>query len=164
MTAGVTIHPLSSLSGDAHARMARLGALYEACFCEPYGEPAVATLLMAPGSRALISRARVNELAQDVGFVIFRHAADEAEILSIGVVPGARRRGAGRALLAAAVEGAAAAGAAAIFLEVGEDNSAARVLYETAGFVPVGRRLNYYRRADRSRVAAIVMRKLPRRT
>ena len=99
-----------------------------------------------------------------MGFVILRHAADEAEILSIGVLPAVRRQGVGRTLLAAAVEHAGAAGAAAIFLEVGEDNAIARALYEMAGFVPVGRQPDYYRRAGHSGVAAIVMRKSPRRT
>jgi ribosomal-protein-alanine N-acetyltransferase len=51
-------------------------------------------------------------------------------------------------------------GAREAFLEVREDNVAARRLYETEGFAQVGRRRGYY---DAGRVDAVVMRKeLPR--
>ncbi len=78
------------------------------------------------------------------GFVLARVAADEAEILTLAVLPEARRRGLARALLQAAMAEAAALGAAAMLLEVGEANAAARALYHGAGFLPVGRRRAYY--------------------
>ena len=68
MSPGVTeIQPLASLQGDARARMRLLGALYEACFCEPCGEPAVVTLLAAPGSQALVARRHTNCSVQTWG-------------------------------------------------------------------------------------------------
>jgi ribosomal-protein-alanine N-acetyltransferase len=76
--------------------------------------------------------------------LLARVAADEAEILTIGVAPEARRLGVGRGLLAAAMRRAASAGAAAMFLEVASTNTPARALYENAGFVRVGRRARYY--------------------
>ena len=162
---GVTdILPLAAVTPDAGMRQRLLGALFEACFDEPYGAAAVATLLTAPGSRALLAQRTADGASQAAGYVIVRLAADEAEILSLGVVPAARRMGVGRALLAAAVSQAGAAGAAAVFLEVGEDNTAARAMYAAAGFTPVGRRPDYYQRADRSRISAIIMRKSLRRT
>jgi ribosomal-protein-alanine N-acetyltransferase len=60
------------------------------------------------------------------------------------VAPEARRGGIGRRLVAAAMRRAAAAGAAAMFLEVASTNTPARALYETIGFVRVGRRARYY--------------------
>lgn len=156
MTDGVAeIRPLAASGPDAGAGRRLLGVLLEACFEEPHGEAGVATLLAAPGCRALVAWRE----SRPAGYVILRNAADEAEILSLGVVPAARRRGVGRALLAAALSAAAAAGAVAVFLEVGEDNAAARALYAAAGFVPVGRRMDYYSRDGRSRVAAVIMRK-----
>jgi ribosomal-protein-alanine N-acetyltransferase len=74
--------------------------------------------------------------------LLLRVAADEAEILTIGVT--ARRLGVGRALLVAGVEKVRALGAAKMFLEVAADNAAARGFYAQAGFVEVGRRPNYY--------------------
>lgn len=83
-------------------------------------------------------------LAGPLGFVLARVAADEAEILTIAVLPGHRRAGVGRALLLAAGSRAAASGARAMLLEVAEANDAARALYAGAGFQPVGRRKAYY--------------------
>jgi ribosomal-protein-alanine N-acetyltransferase len=65
----------------------------------------------------------------------------------------------GRALLSENLRQAANAGAKAMFLEVAEDNTSALALYERFGFVKVGERAGYYRRADGTRATAIVMRK-----
>jgi len=81
------------------------------------------------------------------GFILCRVMADEAEILSFGVAPLHRRHGGGRALLALAMAEAQRRGARRMFLEVAEDNWAARALYENAGFFCVGRRPYYYRDA-----------------
>ncbi len=80
------------------------------------------------------------------GFILCRVAADEAEMLTLGVAPAQRRRGAGRALVALAMTEAERRGARQMFLEVGEDNAPARALYESLGFIGVGRRERYYRR------------------
>ena len=49
------------------------------------------------------------------------------------------------------------AGAAILFLEVAEDNAAARVLYARAGFVEIGRRKAYYASPDGRRIDALVL-------
>jgi [ribosomal protein S18]-alanine N-acetyltransferase len=66
----------------------------------------------------------------------------------------------GRALLSENMRQAANAGANVMFLEVAKDNAAALALYERFGFVEVGERSGYYRRADGTRATAIVMRKV----
>ncbi len=73
-----------------------------------------------------------------------RVAADEAEILSIGVEPAARRTGLGAALVARAAEAAHASGARTLFLEVATGNAAARALYGGFGLREAGRRKAYY--------------------
>lgn len=78
------------------------------------------------------------------GCVLLRVAADEAEILTLAVIPGQRRQGTGRALLRRALAAAAAAGARAIFLEVASINLPALTLYSAEGFAPCGRRTAYY--------------------
>lgn len=105
-------------------------------------EAAFATLLALPGRLALVAA----EAEAPLGFVLLGLAADEAEILTLAVLPASRRRGAGAALVAAAAREAAARGATRLFLEVAEDNAPARALYARAGFVPVGRRKGYYAR------------------
>ncbi len=78
------------------------------------------------------------------GLVLARVAADEAEILTIGVAPAARRQGLGAVLLRAALTRALAQGASTMFLEVAADNIAALALYTGLGFTAAGRRRHYY--------------------
>ena len=94
----------------------------------------------------------------DAGFGIARLAADEAEILTLAVLPAHRRGGTGRALVDQLVEQAKAHGASRLFLEVAEDNGAARALYRSAGFEEIARRPGYYR-GDGARRDALVMQK-----
>ena len=93
-------------------------------------------------------------LAVAGGMVLARVAADEAEILTLGVHPAARRRGVARALMQATWQEARRRGAVALFLEVAAHNNAAQALYVTLGFIEVGRRRHYYADGD----DAVVMR------
>jgi ribosomal-protein-alanine N-acetyltransferase len=79
-----------------------------------------------------------------------------AEILTVGVVPAARRQGIARRLLAGLLEEAQRRAVVEVFLEVRVDNVAARQLYTSDGFVEVGLRPGYY---DAGRVDAVVMRR-----
>jgi ribosomal-protein-alanine N-acetyltransferase len=115
-----------------------------------WGAEAIALMLGLPGGFALW---RPGE-----GFVLARAAAGEAEILALAVLPAARRRGLGTALMEAAMAAALAHGAAAMFLEVAEPNGAARALYRGLGFTEAGRRRRYY--ADGSD-ALVLRRDLP---
>lgn len=131
--------------------------LHAASFAHPWSAEEIAALIADPstlGAAALDpSSGRLR------GFALLRLAADEAEILTIAVAATLRGKGVGRMLLDDAVRRADNAGAAAIFLEVAEDNPAALALYRRAGFASVGERPGYYRRADSARATAIVMRK-----
>ncbi len=79
------------------------------------------------------------------GYIIARHAVDEAEILNLGVGAARRRRGTGRALVEAMLAALRERGIRAVFLEVRESNAVALHLYAVLGFIPVGRRRRYYR-------------------
>jgi len=83
--------------------------------------------------------------ADVAGYAIAHVAADEGEILNLGVAAAHRRRGVGRRLVQAMVATLAARGAAAVYLEVRESNAAARGLNQELGFREVGRRSRYYR-------------------
>ena len=103
---------------------------------ERWGADALGLQLGLPGAFGLLAEAE--------GFVLARVAADEAEILTLAVLPSSRRRGLATALLQAAMLRAARSGAAAMLLEVAETNAAARALYAAQGFVQVGLRRGYY--------------------
>jgi ribosomal-protein-alanine N-acetyltransferase len=115
-----------------------LAAIHAAAFPprERWGADAMALQLGLPGAFGLIDPRG--------GMVLARVAADEAEILTLAVLPAQRRRGIGRALLDAAAAQAAGCGAATLFLEVSTGNHPAQALYAACGFRPVGHRRRYY--------------------
>ena len=96
----------------------------------------------------------------EVGISLARVAADEAELLTIGVLPGHRQRGLAQCLLQRLLAAVRQRGANAVFLEVAEDNAVARNFYRKEGFLEVGRRPGYYGDATASTIAAIVMRRV----
>lgn len=131
-----------------------ISAIQHECFPEePWSADSIAGMMATPGTFAFLAQDGGNP----VGFVLARVAGGEAEILSVGVAEQARRSGVGGRLVTAAAAQAFERGAAAMFLEVAEDNAPARRLYGSMGFVTVGRRPGYYRRAH-GRMAAIVLR------
>lgn len=67
-----------------------------------------------------------------------------AQIMTVGVLPPARRRGIGRLLLRHLVAEAVRRGAEEVLLEVRVDNAAARDLYLDEGFVELALRRGYY--------------------
>lgn len=89
-----------------------------------------------------------------IGFSLTRTIADEAELLLLAVAPGHHRRGIGNQLLDDFIARARDQGASKVHLEV-RDGNPAIAMYRSAGFVPVGRRRNYYRGADGQRFDAL---------
>ena len=73
---------------------------------------------------------------------------DVAQVMTIGVAPGAQRRGLGATLLTALADRARELGADSVLLEVRVDNAAAIALYERFAFTVVGRRRRYYQPED----------------
>jgi RimJ/RimL family protein N-acetyltransferase len=78
-------------------------------------------------------------------------------VFGMALLPEARGRGSGRALLEAIVEHARSCGAHKLELEVWPDNAPAIALYESAGFEIEGVRRDHYRRRDGSLRSAILM-------
>ncbi|WP_029041030.1 ribosomal protein S18-alanine N-acetyltransferase [Cucumibacter marinus] len=92
------------------------------------------------------------------GFAMIRIAADEAELLTIAVDKRRRKKGLGRALMAAATADLGTTPARRLLLEVDEDNAAARRLYSRLGFAEIGSRQGYYPRPDGRPATALVLR------
>jgi ribosomal-protein-alanine N-acetyltransferase len=133
--------------------VAELAQIHKACFAEAWDEGALRDLV-ASGAHALVAQRAGCAAA---GFVLVRAAADEAEILTLAVAPGLRRRGLGRMLVTEAARWAAQAGAARLFLEVGAGNAAARALYCALGFAEAGRRKAYYRGGGKPPEDALIL-------
>jgi ribosomal-protein-alanine N-acetyltransferase len=133
--------------GDAAA----LAAVHAEAFDAPWGASAFDELLAGAGVFGLLA----GEPA--VGMGLFRLAAGEMEVLTLGVSGAARRTGVARAILRAALGAAENAGAQNVFLEVEVGNAAAVALYESLGFTRSGLRRGYYDRGAAGRADALVM-------
>ena len=120
-----------------------LSVMHRACFPDdPWDAAAFERLLVLSGVFGHVAW----QGGDPAGFILARDLGEEAEILSVGVLPLYRRRGVGRALIETVVADAKDRPIASIVLEVASDNEPARRLYATLGFTQVGRRPRYYRR------------------
>jgi ribosomal-protein-alanine N-acetyltransferase len=107
----------------------------------------------------LLKQNSVFLIAESAGFAVGRIAADEAELLTLAVLPAHQGQGVGARLLSTFSKEAHVRGAASAFLEVADDNCAARALYDSAGFQQTGRRKSYYARSAAEAADALVLRK-----
>jgi len=131
-----------------------LAAMHARTFPRPWSEADFDKLLANPATVALVSRDETPN-----GFALIWVAAGDAELLTVSVLPMARRQGIGAALVQAAARAAQARGAATLHLDVAADNAVALALYAKLGFAEVGRRKGYYAELD-GPMDAIVMRKV----
>ena len=137
----------------------RLAEMQATCFHEPWGAMSIAKTLSLPGTFALIVRDSTPAGRVSAGFVVVQVVADQADLLTLGVIPGLRRLGHARRLLAGALARAAERGAKTLFLEVAEDNLVAVALYRRAGFETIGQREGYYRDPAGRKITAVTMRR-----
>jgi len=138
-----------------------LAELHREAFDEPWPALALAELLVQSSGFALLAQEEPagNGAALPLGFILCRVAGGAGEVLTLAVLPAARKQGVATALVRTAIVEAVSRGAEAIFLEVGEDNDAARALYAGEGFALVGRRSAYYRRSSGGSTDALVLRR-----
>jgi len=122
------------------ADAASIAALHGVSFRRGWGEDEILQLLL---DRNVVTQ-RIAAGGKLIGFIMSRLAAGEAEILSVAIAPSWRGHGLARQLLELHLRRLAGLGIRAVFLEVGEHNTAACRLYRRAGFKDVGRRQAYY--------------------
>ncbi len=129
-----------------------LAHIHGQCFTHPrpWRENEFATLLKNPAC-SLVYRQN--------GFALGRTIIDEAEILTIAVLPGTRRAGTGQALLQNAETRMAAMGAKKVFLEVAANNIAALALYQAADYRESGCRRGYYSAPNGDRIDGLILSK-----
>ncbi|MEZ5854013.1 MAG: ribosomal protein S18-alanine N-acetyltransferase [Hyphomicrobiaceae bacterium] len=145
-----------SLLWAVPAHAGPIASLHAQMFPMPWDEAAITGMLAHPGSIAMVA-SQGGSVAVG-GFALAQVAADEAEILTLGVAGEWRRHGVARRLVEAIKRAAARSGAASLFLEVAADNTAAQALYKATGFAESGRRKGYYERPNAPSQDAIVMR------
>jgi len=121
-----------------------LVALERACFpppARPWGRQQLAAQLEDPLGLGWLAQGDEDRL---LGYATFRRVLDEAELLRIATDPAARRQGVARALLETAFPKLDATGVERYFLEVRQDNRAARALYQRFDFQETGLRRGYF--------------------
>ena len=133
----LAVRPAGAADLDAIAR------LEETSFKDAWPAEMLAYELSHP--RALLLVASRGEGDPPAGYAAFRHAAGEAELLRLAVLPAERHRGIAQALVAAGLARLEREGVQVCFLEVRVDNLPAVALYERLGFARIGRRRGYYR-------------------
>lgn len=79
-----------------------------------------------------------------VGYLCLWEVSDEVHITNLAVLPAERRRGIARTLLGHVLETAQRQHLRIVVLEVRPSNREARKLYESFGFLVIGRRRGYY--------------------
>ena len=136
-------------------RAREIADLHSGLFDPAWDEAAMRNLLDHPASTAFVAFDGQSKAA--IGFVLGQLAADEAEVLTIGVAPDWQKLGLGRRLVDGLARAVKRAEARRLFLEVATDNDAAIALYGAAGFKEQGRRKAYYKRPDGTSADALML-------
>jgi putative acetyltransferase len=136
-----TVVPEGFLGGEAPVDIAERAARYRELITED-----------GPGASWVLE-----EDGRVVGSANVRTRVTGVLSLGMALLPEARGRGGGRALLEAIVEHARAVGAHKVDLEVWTDNVRAIALYAAAGFEVEGVRREHYRRRDGSLRSTLIM-------
>lgn len=130
--------------------MISVEALEKELFCDAWTGSSLADTFRYHSETSFVAEAD----GMVVGYLFFMKAADEGELLRIGVSGAHRRKGIAQALMGHMDTYAAANEIHCVWLEVREHNEAARALYEKCGFTMQGYRRKYYHHPDED---AIIM-------
>ena len=109
---------------------------------DPWTPYMIAEELSSPASRYWIA---TDDSGDVVGYGGAKVGGDQADVMTIGVRAHARGQGIGATILDTLLAWSREAGAREIFLDVRPSNESAIHLYETRGFVEIGRRPRYFR-------------------
>ncbi len=132
------------MNGDWAIRKMRARDLDRICemektlFASPWSRESFMAELSRKGGLSVVAE----EEGTVFGYAVGWSAADELHIANLAVHPHRQRRGMGRGLLRALLEGFE--GLAWAGLEVRESNAPAIALYQSMGFRKTGLRKNYY--------------------
>lgn len=125
---------------DAQKAARCAASLHAACFPRGWEESAFLNLLQNPASAIFFAC----EPEREIGLILLQCVQDEAEILTLGILPDCRREGIGGGLLQFAEKSLFTEGCRRVFLEVSDGNIAARRLYNSLNYKEFNRRPGYY--------------------
>lgn len=128
-----------SIENMTSEHIRQIALLEKECFSSPWSENALSEELGNVNSHFLVA---VNE--ELFGYIGVQEICGESYITNVAVFGKHRKKGIGRNLLRAAVDGAKSRGCEFITLEVRESNKSAIFLYESEGFEVAGIRKNFY--------------------
>jgi ribosomal-protein-alanine N-acetyltransferase len=136
-----------------------LVAIHGEAFARPWSADDFTALVSDRSIYALaLRRESVFGTRRMIGFVLVRAVADEAEILTIAVLPSVQGKGHGRRLMEEVCRRLYADRVRSLFLEVDRDNAPAVRLYRSLRFEVIGERKGYYHKPDGTTGSALVMR------
>lgn len=129
-----------------------VAAVERECFCDPWSERSIAGELNNPLSLWLVAM----DGDTVAGYVGSQTVMGETDMMNIAVSEFYRRQGIARNLILRLVDALTKLESHSLTLEVRDSNTSARALYESLGFMQVGRRPNYYRNPKED---ALILRK-----
>lgn len=138
----------------APAHISQIAAIEQACFTDPWSLETLTEELTAPLARYFVCQ---GETGTVLGYIGTRMVYDVCEITNVAVIPARRRQGLAGAMYRALEAECRRRGITLVNLEVRETNLTAQAFYRAYGFVPVGKRRNYY---ESPREDAILMSRL----
>ena len=144
--------PSQSVAPETDAAV--LYAIHKESFPIYWKEKEISDMMLTSGTQAWSAKQ-----ADPLGMLMTRSQFEQAEILTLAVVPSARRQKIAEQLLYTAHRALVLQGVKKMFLEVAENNVAALGLYQKLGYVETGRRKGYYKQEDGNTTDALVMSK-----
>lgn len=145
------------MNDDVDRIMAVMEAAFDPTFGEAWSRRQVEDALLVGNCHYLLGgfdRATPEPGASAAGFCLSRTGYEEEELLLFAVIPSARRKGIGRAMLKQFADAARKRGARRLLLEMRRGNPAEE-LYRQFGFHPIGERPKYYLTPQGTRIDAI---------
>lgn len=122
------------------------------CFDDPWQKDSILfELTNNPFSRPFV----IEEEGRLAGYAFLWVIFERAEIANIAIDASFRRRALGKTLLNHLIKAAEKEGCETLMLEVRPTNTAARALYEHAGFLEMSRAKNYYSNGEDAIVMAL---------
>ena len=115
-------------------------AIGKRCFSDAWLEETVVRDMALPHSLYFVAE----QDGRPVGYACYWFVADEAQLVNIGVMPEARRRGIASRLVEAGISAARHRGMVTMFLEVRMSNVSAQALYRRYGFAVISLRRGVY--------------------
>ncbi len=118
----------------------QVAALEKQCFSDPWSEKSIASELVNDLAFWLVAL----EGETVAGYVGSQTVLGESDMMNIAVHPDFRRQGIAEALVDALMTELHEQGSRCLTLEVRASNESAKQLYRKLGFIPIGKRPNYY--------------------